>query len=60
MLAGKIYATTLNRLNVIQVMSKSFTTVVQAGNQIRDFFIDSVKIKSEGEFPISTGTFFQS
>ena len=24
------------------------------------FFIDSVKIKSKGEFPIPAGTFFQS
>ena len=34
-------------------MYVSFTAVVRTGNE-RDFFIDSLKIKSEGEFPISS------
>ena len=37
-------------------MYVSFTTVVRTGNQ-SDFFIDSLKIKSEAEFLISFGIF---
>ena len=40
-------------------MNVSFTTVARTGNE-RDFFIDSLKIKSEAQFLISSGTFFQS
>ena len=41
------------------MMYLSFTTVAQTGNEM-DFFFYYLKIKSEGEFPISSGTFFQS
>ena len=46
----------LNKLNITHVMYVSFTTVVRTGNQ-SDFFIDSLKIKSEAEFLISFGIF---
>ena len=40
-------------------MYVSFTLVAQTGHQ-RDFFIDSLKIKRETEFLISSGIVFQS
>ena len=40
-------------------MYVSFTTVTRTENE-RDFFIDSLKIRSEGELLISSGIFFQS
>ena len=40
-------------------MYVSFTTVVRTENE-RDVFTDSLKIKSEAQFLISSGTFFQS
>ena len=49
----------LNKLNTSHVMHVNFTIVAQTGNQ-RDFFSDSLKIKIEPEFLISSGIFFQS